>query len=91
MTRYSEDVIETMAQGFSITAYAGKIGVDRTTIDEWRKRHPEFSLTISRAMAARLLFWEKCGLDISKEGGQSSRATLVIFGLMNMGGDEWAR
>jgi hypothetical protein len=86
MTRFSGDVIEAIAQGFSITAYAGKIGVDRTTIDEWRKRHPEFSLTISRAMAARLLFWEKCGL-----GGQSSRATMVIFGLKNMGGDEWAR
>ena len=36
MTRFSGDVIEAMAQGFSITAYAGKIGVDRTTIDEWR-------------------------------------------------------
>lgn len=88
--RYGEELEAFMGEGYSATAFAGHIGVSRATIDNWSKEHPEFLEALTRAKAKRLLQWEKTALTVAKEGGGPGSATVVVFGLKNMGGDEWA-
>lgn len=49
---YCQAVIDCMAQGFSLTAFAGSIRVAKDTVYEWIKTHPQFSDAVSRARAA---------------------------------------
>ncbi|BAU93403.1 putative terminase small subunit [Methylorubrum populi] len=78
-----------MANGLSLGAVAGIIGVARSTINEWMAEHPEFSEAVSRAKAGRLLHWERAALRVATTGGGPGTATIIVFGLKNMGGDEW--
>lgn len=88
--RFCTMVKEEMAKGFSLTAFAGIIGVDRGTIDNWAKENNDFFIAVNRAKALRLLQWEKIGLKLAVQGGAGASATMTVFGLKNMGGDEWA-
>lgn len=78
-----------MGEGLSIGAFAGHIGVARSTINEWIEQYPEFSEAVSRAKAKRLLHWEREALRVARTGGGPGTATIIVFGLKNMGGDEW--
>lgn len=55
---YCDAVIADGQLGFSLTAFAGGIGVDRSTISEWRKVHPDFDAACKSAMAVRSRFLE---------------------------------
>ena len=83
-------VEEDMEQGFSLTAFAGRIGVCKATLTNWQNEHPEFLAAVTRAKSKRLRFWEERGLDVAKQGGPGGQSTMIIFGLKNMGGEEWA-
>jgi len=87
--RFCDELEACMAEGYSITAFAGKIGVSRSTINEWMSANPEFSEAVSRAKGKRLLHWETAALKVAKEGGGPGTATVIVFGLKNMGDDEW--
>lgn len=41
--KYCEMLIEHRSQGFSMESFAAKIGVNRDTLLEWARVHPEFS------------------------------------------------
>ena len=86
---YCADIVETCAQGYSITGFAGKIGVDRDTITEWAKVHPDFSLAVKRAKAAATYGIESDANGIRKRGGGPGAATMAIFQLKNFAGDEY--
>lgn len=75
-----------MAQGFSLTAYAGKIGVARETIYEWARVHPEFSDAVKAAMSARVTSLEEGLLDKELAGPQ---ITARIFALKNASPLDW--
>jgi hypothetical protein len=80
-----------MREGYSLTAFAGLIGVARSTINEWMAASPQFSEAVSRAKARRLAFWEKTAIDVAAKGlGGPGAATVIVFGLKNMGDDEWS-
>ena len=87
---YCDLVEEKMGEGFSLAACAGIIGVSRETITKWSQRFPEFREAIDRAKSKRLLHWERAALHVASYGGSGSRATMISFGLRNMGSDEWA-
>lgn len=87
---YCDRVVEAMRAGFSLTAFAGIIGVARSTINVWMEAHPEFSEAVSRAKAARLLHWEEAAIRVAKDGGGPGSATLIVFGLKNMAPEEYA-
>jgi hypothetical protein len=78
-------VIDFMAQGFSLTAFAGSIRVAKDTIYEWIKVHAQFSDAVSRARAARVL-WLETKLLRSRKGAET---TAAIFALKNACPDEW--
>lgn len=84
---YCAEVIAHMAEGASLTSFAAEIGVDRSTIAEWTRAHPEFSLAVTRAKAKCLAWWEKQARKLASTG--TGNATMCVFGLKNMGGEDW--
>ena len=80
---YVEEVVTFCAQGYSLTAFAGSIGVTRSSINEWAGEHPEFSEAVNRAKAKRAAWWEERARQVALEGGPGGQATMVIFGLKN--------
>lgn len=88
--RFCEMLLEDMAKGYSMTAFAGLIGVSRDTLTAWAAEHPEFSLAVTRGKALRLRDWETVALDMRRNGGGPGGATITVFGLKNMGGEEWS-
>ena len=86
---YCDEVISYCEQGYSLTAFAGEIGVDRDTISEWCKVHGEFSVAVNRAKAKRARWWEDQARKVAQEGGPGGQATMVIFGLKNHAPDDF--
>jgi terminase small subunit-like protein len=86
---YAERVIEFCRDGYTLTAFAGEIGVARSTINEWIDAHPEFSEAVSRAKALRARWWEERAREIAEKGGAGGQATIVIFGLKNHAPDDF--
>lgn len=82
---YCNEVIATMATGLSLTAFAGDIGVARSTINEWIDNHPEFSEAVKIAKAKRTAALERSMLAAESGPAVTSR----IFALKNADPDEW--
>ena len=82
---YCRAVIDFMAQGFSLTAFAGSIRVAKDTVYEWIKVHPQFSDAVARARVARVTAL-KAKLLRSRKGAETSAA---IFALKNAAPVEW--
>lgn len=87
---YAEEVITYCDQGYSLTAFAGSIGVCRNTIGEWCEAHPEFLVAVNRAKAKRAAWWEDRARHVAMEGGPGGQATMVIFGLKNHAPEDYS-
>ncbi len=74
-----------MAKGFSISALAGQIGVDRVSLYEWEKVHPEFREALGQARFMRVNALENKLL--TSDAGP--HVTAAIFALKNAMPDEW--
>lgn len=83
-------VIAHMSEGASLTSFAAEIDVARSTINEWMDAHPEFSEAVRKGKAKCAAWWEKRGRSIAETGGGPGAGTLVMFGLKNMGADDWS-
>ena len=84
---FCDAVIDHMTDGASLTSFAAEISVARSTINEWAEHHEDFSEAIKIAKAKCAAWWEKKGRTLAVDGG--GNATLVIFGLKNMAGEDW--
>lgn len=84
---YCEQVIDCLADGHSVTAFAGRIGVARSTVFKWAEEHREFSDAVKVGQARATEFWEKILADVARDGG--GNATAAIFGLKNRASDDW--
>lgn len=82
---YCQQVIDYMAQGYSLTAFAGHIRMSRDAVYDWIRAHSEFSNAVSRARSARVAALE-AKLLRSRKGAET---TAAIFGLKNACPDEW--
>lgn len=84
---FCEQLVAHMAEGASVTSFAAEIDVARSTINEWADNHPEFSEALSRGKAKCLSWWERAARSTALDG--KGNATVITFGLKNMGKDEW--
>src|SRR5260370_20240409 len=75
---YCEQVELCMAAGYSLTAFAGFIGVNKDTLNEWMRVHPEFSDAVMRAKARRLVLGETLMLRGMVHGAPQGASTLII-------------
>jgi len=82
---YCEQVIDFMALGYSLTAFAGEIGVTVQTLHNWRAEHPAFfdAVRVGQAKRVRKLETDLLETDVG------ARVTSRIFALKNAGPDEW--
>ena len=84
---YCQMVVDHMAEGASLTSFAAEIDVARSSINVWMEEHPEFSESVKRGKAKCAAWWERLGRNNAISG--DGNATLVIFGLKNMGAEDW--
>lgn len=80
-------MIECLAKGHSVEGFAGSIGVAKTNVYQWIKKHEDFAEAFEIAKAKSVFFWEGRLIDLS-EGGKGNAAS-VIFGVANRAPDEW--
>lgn len=83
---YCDLVIEKMNQGFSKEAMAGHIGISKSTLYEWTKKHKEFSNAIKEGVELSRVFWEDIGITGVLAG--QGNATMWAFNMKNRFG--WA-
>lgn len=74
-----------MRKGYSLTAFAGEIGVNRDTVVDWQKKFPEFSVAVKDGQAGRTRCLEQ-GLLESELG---PKTTAHIFALKNADPEGW--
>ena len=86
---YCEQVVIAGKEGYSLTAFAGLIGVSRDTINEWMNTIPEFSVAAKEHKAVRAMWWETQLRKTGSEGGGNGQVTACIFALKNVDPDEW--
>jgi len=84
---YCEAIIDFMAEGYSVTAFAGSILVSRPTIYVWANEHLEFLDALKVGQARSAIWWENCLRDNALTG--NGNATAAIFGLKNRVVDDW--
>lgn len=82
---YCNEVIAAGQLGLSLTAFAGMIGVARSTINEWMAEYSEFSEAVKVHQAKRTLCLEQ-GLLSSEQG---PKVTARIFALKNADPENW--
>jgi len=86
---FAQELLEDSGEGYSLGGFAGKIGVARSTINDWVARYPEFAEACARAKAARQRWWESILLHVAETGGQGSQGQVAIFGAINCGAEDW--
>lgn len=86
---FCDQIVDFCAQGYSLTAFAGSLGVARSTIQEWAKEHPEFSVACNAAKAAAAYKWEQRAGRVGEVGGGPGTAQVVMFQLKNMAPDDY--
>ena len=84
---YCDQIVDYLSNGYSVTAFAGSIGVARSTVYKWADEHPLFSDALKTGQAKSSIWWEDCLREIVI-GGEGN-ATAAIFGLKNRSADEW--
>lgn len=82
-------MIEFCAQGYSITAFAGEIGVSRDCLTKWGQRYPYFREATGAAKAAAARHHDEIGLKIATDGGAPGQASMVRFYLSNFAPEEF--
>lgn len=85
---YCDEVVEFLSRGHSVAAFAGRVGVSRSTVYEWIDTHEDFAEAYRVGRAKALLAWEELALNAARTGVGS--ASVIIFGLKNRARDEWS-
>lgn len=80
-----QQVIDLMAQGYSLTAAMGELGFHRQTAYEWIEAHPAFSDAVKIGQAKRQRFLEERLL----KADVGPVVTSSIFALKNTGTGDW--
>jgi hypothetical protein len=78
-----QEMIDFCAQGYSIEAFAGKIGVNKVTVYDWINKYPEFSNAKNTAQEKCRLFWETLGTHGAAGKLPGFNASAYIFNMKN--------
>lgn len=84
---YVGEAIEFLSQGYSLTAFAGYIGVSRETVYAWSDANQEFSDAIKVGRAKGQSLWEE-RLSAQAASGEGNTAAM-IFAMKNLYQDDW--
>jgi len=84
---YCDNVKEFMQDGYSVTAFAGHIGVARSTVFKWADEHDVFSDALKTGQAMAAMWWEDRLRQVAQTG--EGNASAAIFGVKNRSSMEW--
>jgi transposase-like protein len=73
-----DEIIAIMREGYTVTAAAGRMGLDRATLYRWAKAYPEFCDALGLAKGLRVLRWERELLSTT----DATRVRVCIAALM---------
>lgn len=83
-----ETVLEAGAQGMTLAEMADSLGIDRSTLNDWREQHPEFSRAVKAGLDRAQAWWERKGREATFDA-QGFSATSYIFQMKNRFKDDW--
>ena len=86
---FPELLLDSLKDGYSLTGFAGLIGVARSTLDGWASDFPEFSEAMVVGRAVRISGWEGRMNRVAERGGGPGTAQVILFALKNMAPDEY--
>jgi len=84
---YCQEAIKYMSNGYSVTAFAGHIGVARSTVFKWAEENPAFSDALKAAQAMAAMWWEDTLREVARTG--QGNASAAIFGVKNRSNEDW--
>lgn len=84
-TAFCESVKKDMAQGYTLAAWAGSVGITRETVYEWCESKSDFSYAVKIGRNLRQRYWEKRLKAAAGNGANSA----VIFALKNCCREDW--
>lgn len=85
---YCNEVLEHLAEGFTLASFGGIVGASRDTLYEWAKVHPQFSDAIKKGRAKGQHLWEQRLAAQAASGAGNTAA--IIFAMKNLYQDDWA-
>ena len=85
--KHCDEAIATLAKGHSLAGLAGKLGVDRRTVTNWRHQYPEFDQACERGQMMAIHYWEGEAQRLARTG--KGNASVVIFALKNRAPEDW--
>ena len=88
-SEYCDEIIEFMATGLSVKAFAGKIGVSRDTIAQWSYVHADFSEALHAGKAKACHYWERLARRAGSCSKGAGNVAIIMFALRNFGPDDW--
>lgn len=85
---YCQMLINEMANGISMEAFAGIISITKKTLYEWFKEYPEFAEAKEIGIEKSRLFWEKLGItniisESEKGFSRSINSAVWVFNMKN--------
>lgn len=84
------DLVEGEGEdGNTLAAMAVACDVDRSTINDWMEKHPEFSRAVKRGLLKAQVWWEQKGKEGAMGGIDGFNATSFIFNMKNRFKDDW--
>lgn len=86
---FCDIVIEKGAEGATLAEMADAIDIDRSTLNDWREQHPEFSRAVKRGLDKAQAWWERQGRLATFGAGDGFNATSWIFNMKNRFRDDW--
>lgn len=87
---YCDEVERFCADGMSLTAFAGHIGVSRRTIGYWMESHPDFADACEIAKARACAWYESQLRKVAMGEGGPGAATAAMFGVKNFGDGDFS-
>jgi hypothetical protein len=76
-----QQVIDVMAQGYSLMGAAAQMNISVPSIYRWMDEHPEFQEAVTDGHARSAAYWEQRLRGVSE--GEPGNATAILFGLRN--------
>ena len=86
---FCRQCVEAGDAGYSLTAFAGMLGVSRETLDRWAERHARFAEAMGIHQAKRAKFWEDELVRIATNGGKTGATTMVMFALKSVAAEDY--
>jgi transposase len=74
-----------MSAGYSLTSFAGQVGVSRAMVGRWMRAYPRFAEAVAIGQAKRTAYLETALI----EGETGPRLNAFLYALKTAAPDEW--